>query len=373
MSTLPQVDIEGRVRWLITGGCGFIGRSLVTNLVREGSHFIRVLDDLSVGTKEDLAQVCDLREVTRAELLRSRDSRRGDRVELFAGDVRDPACVQVAAAGCAVVVHLAAETGVGPSVEDPRTDCLVNVLGTLNCLEAARGSGVKRFVFASSGAPLGMATNPVHEELPARPMSPYGASKLAGEGYCSAYFHSFGLDTVALRFGNVYGPHSAHKQSIVAKFIRRAFEGLPLEIYGDGSQTRDYIFIDDLVSAIRAAVSAPQVGGEVFQIATARETSVAELTALLVQLLKSQAGIDVDVKNEAPRIGDAPRLFSNTGKARKLLGWQAGVGLPEGLRFTLDWYLGKRGRGDSDGGGVGGWRALDRRGELRRRSLGDQV
>ena len=137
--------------------------------------------------------------------------------------------------GADVVIHLAANTGVGPSVENPRMDCETNVTGTLNALEAARAAGAGRFVFASSGAPLGVQTPPLHEEMAPHPASPYGASKLAGEGYCSAWFHSFGVETVVLRFGNVYGEGSTRKASVVAKFIKRALAGEVLEIYGDGS------------------------------------------------------------------------------------------------------------------------------------------
>ena len=232
------------MNWLVTGGCGFIGTALIRSLMQEGDHAVRVVDNLSVGTREDLAAAGDFVEV-------SSDGpgpiASGGQVELLAGDITDKDLALRAARGADVIVHFAANTGVMPSVEDPRGDCMSNVVGTLNYLEAARHNDVGRFVFASSGGTvIGEVEPPIHEEMVPHPVAPYGASKLAGEGYCSAYFQTFGVETVALRFGNVYGPLSGHKNSVVARFIKRAVEGEVLEIYGDGTQTRDFIFVDDL-------------------------------------------------------------------------------------------------------------------------------
>jgi len=173
-------------------------------------------------------------------------------------------------------------------------------------------------------------------------MSPYGASKLAGEGYCSAYFHAFGIETAALRFGNVYGPGSGKKTSVVAKFIRRAMAGQPLEVYGDGKQTRDFIYIDDIVAGLASALTADGVGGEIFQIATGREVTVDELLDRL-RLILEQAGIGgVQVKRAPRRVGDMPRSFADTRKAKKMLGWSAQVELDEGLRRTVEWFMSGR-------------------------------
>ena len=215
------------LNWLITGGCGFIGRNLVKNFLNEGGHYIRVIDNLCVGTKKDLAHVCEYRQVDSSGSFDETVS--GSVPELVVGDILDPELALRAAKDINVIVHLAANTGVGPSVENPRKDCETNIIGTVNYLEAARKNKVGRFVFASSGAPAGECEPPIHEELPPHPVSPYGAGKLAGEGYCSAYWHSFGVETVCLRFGNVYGPLSARKNSVVAKFIKRAMRGRPLE------------------------------------------------------------------------------------------------------------------------------------------------
>jgi UDP-glucose 4-epimerase len=327
------------MKWLITGGCGFIGTSLIRELVAEGVHTVRVLDNLTVGTRGDLSEITTFRETPPGDTSPMTNMFEQGSVELIQGDIRDGALCLRVAEGADVIVHLAASTGVEPSVLEPRFDCDTNVLGTLNMLEAARHGGAGRFVFASSGAPIGECRPPIHEEMPAHPVSPYGASKLAGEGYCSAYFRSFGVETVALRFGNVYGPGSGHKSSVVAKFIRRAMKGEKLEIYGNGRQTRDFIFIGDLVRAARLAATRPGVGGEVFQIATNAETTVGELVDILVPLLR-HAGFDgVEVIHGEARTGDVMRNFSDTSKAAAKLGWKSEVDLPAGLGRTVRWFV----------------------------------
>jgi UDP-glucose 4-epimerase len=326
------------VNWLITGGCGFLGTAFVRSLVEEGGHAVRVVDDLSVGAREDLEAVC--RYVERAPEDLEAFPASGEPVELVVGDILDERLALRAAEGADVIVHLAANTGVAPSVEDPRRDCMSNVLGTFNYLEAARHGGVRRFVFASSGAAVGEVEPPLHEELAPHPVSPYGASKLAGEGYCSAYFRTFGIETVALRFGNVYGPLSGHKNSAVAKFIKRAMRGEVLEIYGDGTQTRDFIYIDDLIRAVRLSATVDGVGGEVFQIATNAETSVQELVDKLLPALAAAGIVDVEVREAAPRLGDVMRNYSDTSKAARMLGWRTEVDLDEGLRRTVEWFTG---------------------------------
>ena len=325
------------MKWLITGGCGFIGTSLIRTLEAEGGHQVRVLDNLSTGTRDDLSLVCSFNELSPEEVKGGPEG-----VELLVGDILDEKLAVTVAKDVDVIVHLAANTGVGPSVEDPRADMLANVIGTFNYLEAARINKIPRFIFASSGAPAGEVEPPIHEELPPHPVSPYGASKLAGEGYCSAYSRSFGVDTVALRFGNVYGPGSVHKNSVVAKFIRRALEGKPLEIFGDGSQTRDFIYIDDLIEAVILAATRPNIGGETFQIATNRETTVGEMTEQLVKALQASGIEGVQVINAETRVGDVKRNYSDTSKAKVQLGWQPKTELDEGLRKTVAYFLNER-------------------------------
>ncbi|VAV82231.1 UDP-glucose 4-epimerase [hydrothermal vent metagenome] len=323
--------------WLITGGAGFIGTSLIEALLAAGDEpRIRVLDNLSVGTREDLREVCDFRETSLDDLAPPTCG-----VELVVGDITDSAACLAACSDIDVVVHLAANTGVGPSVEDPVADMKSNVIGTFNMLEGARGQGVASFVFASSGAPIGEVEPPIDENKPARPVSPYGASKLAGEGYCSAYFKSFGVKTVALRFGNIYGTRSAKKESVVAKFIKRALGGETLEIYGDGTQTRDFIYIDDLTDAIRLGAATDR-GGEVFQIATHKETTVSEIATLISALIKQETGRQVQVVHKGARIGDVMRNYSDISKARRVLGFEPKWTIEEGLKKTLRWYLNEK-------------------------------
>lgn len=343
------------MRWLVTGGCGFIGTALIHRLLAEAgddgeAHGIRVVDNLAVGDRGDLASVCDFTEVAGSEIGEP-DAFPASGVELVEGDILDAELALSAARGADVIVHLAANTGVEPSVRDPRADCMANVVGVLNYLEAARHAGTGRFVSASSGAALGETEPPLHEEKAPHPASPYGASKLAGEGYCSAYNRTFGLETVALRFGNVYGPGSGRKNSAVAKFTKRVMDGEALEVYGDGTQTRDFIYIEDLIEAVHRAATVPGVGGETFQIATSAETTVLELVDDLVQALAASGFKDVEVRHAAPRAGDVSRNYADTSKAHRLLGWRAEVALQDGLRRTVEWFVERSGKSSAQSGG----------------------
>lgn len=318
--------------WLITGGCGFIGTSLIQKLLEiDKSVNIRILDNLTVGTEKDLAEVAEYAKVTSI-------AGSPKNIELFVGDITDAQNCNDAAIGIDCIVHLAANTGVGPSVENPKVDMEANVIGTFNMLEAARTNKVEKFIFASSGAPIGeLKTPPIHEELPAHPVSPYGASKLAGEGYCSAYYQTFGIKTIALRFGNVYGPRSKHKASVVAKFIKQAIAGETCEIYGTGKQTRDFIYIADLIEAIVKASEA-SVGGEIFQIASNKESTINDIVDIIKEEL-AKVDIDMKVFHGETRLGDVMRNFSDTTKAKNILGWQPKMELSEGIKNTIKYFL----------------------------------
>lgn len=329
--------------WLITGGCGFIGTSLIATLrKKEPNIFIRVLDNLSVGNKDDLGQVCDYNVVQTSALSSERSQ-----IQLVIGDILDFDTCLKCCDGIDVVVHLAANTGVVPSVENPRKDMEANVVGTFNLLEASRLNKVEKFIFSSSGAPIGETIPPIHEDLPAKPVSPYGASKLAGEGYCSAYYRTFGLKTVSLRFGNVYGPGSKHKNSVVAKFFRNALNNEPLVIFGDGKQTRDFIYINDLIRAILLSVApkpsrdnATEPWGEIFQIATFKETTISEITEKIKEIVFKKSGKELNIIHRNKRKGDVMRNYSDIAKANKMLGYKPEFDLMSGLEMTYKYFMG---------------------------------
>jgi UDP-glucose 4-epimerase len=299
-------------RALVTGGAGFIGSALVPALAAAGYDVI-VVDDLSVG---------DPANVERAG------------AELRTGDVRDLELVTTAARGCDVVFHLAAGAGVIESVTDPVTNFDQNVRGTLTVLEAARQAEVPRLVFSSSNAPLGANAYPASEDKPVAPLSPYGASKAAGEAYCSAYHGAYGMDAVVVRFSNAYGPDSAHKGNVIPLFIRRMRAGEDLVVYGDGDQTRDFVFCEDLAAGLIAAARTPGVGGQIFQLASGVETSLNRL----LELLLAASGISPRVRREPPRPGEILRNYSLIDKARSVLGYSPAVPLEEGLKRTWDWF-----------------------------------
>jgi len=316
------------MRYIVTGGCGFIGSSLVSRLLESGEQ-VCIVDNLrATGRPPDMP---DLRRIERAELPHD------GKACLLVGDVRDRDLATEAVAGRDVIVHLAACTGVMPSIQDPHFDCETNVLGTLNYLDAARQHNCRAFVLASSGAPLGDQEPPIHEEMVARPLSPYGASKLAGEAYCSAYHGSFGLRTIALRFSNVYGPNCLHKESVIARFIKRAFAGEPLEIFGDGSQTRDFIHVEDLVGAIVLAVEKGQ-GGQVYQIATQMETEIALVAETIRKEMKGIFSREVDIRYLPFRKGEVKKSYADISKARAVLGWEPEWTVERGIRELIQWY-----------------------------------
>jgi UDP-glucose 4-epimerase len=297
---------------LVTGGAGFIGSALVRTLA-ERSYGVRVYDNLSTGDAANL---------------------KGTDAELVEGDVRDVEQLERAAAGCDVVFHLAAGTGVIPSIEDPFADFDLNARGTLSALWAAQRAGAQRVVFSSSNAPLGAGAYPAREENPIAPLSPYGASKAAGEAYCSAFHGAYGLDAVAVRFSNAYGPRSAHKSNVIPLFIRRLLAGEELLVYGDGEQTRDFVFVTDLADGLVRAAETEGVGGEVFQLASGVETSV----NALISLLAGVSGTTPQVRREPPRPGEIRRNYSLVDKARERLAFAPAVPLEDGLRRTYDWF-----------------------------------
>ena len=300
------------MRTLITGGCGFVGSNLVPLLLERGCE-LRILDDFSLGDPDRVA---------------------GAGVELLEGDVRDPEAVARAVEGTDAVIHLAAFGNVADSIADPLENFDVNARGTLVVLQATARAGARRFVFASTGGALiGDAPAPVDESSLPRPISPYGASKLCGEGYCHAFRGSYGLETVALRFANAYGPRSEHKKGVVTSFVKRALRGEPLVIYGDGSATRDFIYVDDLCAGIAAALVAP-AADDVIHLASERETAIGELARLVLDI----TGADVPVQCVPRRRGEVERNFALARRAERLLGFRAAVSLEDGLARTVEWF-----------------------------------
>ena len=239
-------------------------------------------------------------------------------------------------AGADAVVHLAARAGIPDSVAHPIGTFEVNVAQTVGLLEAARLAGVGRFVLASSNAAAGDHEPPADETDLPHPISPYGASKLAGEAYCQAYAATYGLVACALRFSNAYGPFSLHKKSVIAAWLRAALEDEPVTVHGDGEQTRDFVYAGDLAAAVVAVLDAPGevVAGELFQAGTGRETTINKLAAAI----ETAVGRPLEIVRGPTRPGDVRRNVSRVDKAADRLGYRAAVSLQEGLAATARWY-----------------------------------
>jgi UDP-glucose 4-epimerase len=298
---------------LITGGRGFIGVNLLQAL--KPTYNVQVLDNLHRSSPSGWLD---------------------GEADFFQADILEPPTLTQAFEGVEVVVHLAAYGSVVESIVDPRINFSVNVQGTLNVLQAAVTAGVRRLVFASTGGALiGNATPPVNELALPKPISPYGASKLCGEAYCHAFAKSYALETICLRFGNVYGPHSAHKKGAVTLFIKALMNDEPIVIYGDGNASRDYIHVDDLCAGIKAALDAPLVGGDAFHLASGRETTVLELA----NILRNVAGKpNHPIEFKPARRGEVARNFADYSKAKATFGFKPKWRIEDGLATTWEWF-----------------------------------
>jgi UDP-glucose 4-epimerase len=297
---------------LITGGAGFVGMHLTDHLLGRGDYAVTVIDNESLGSRDNLPL---------------------DKINFIAGDLRSVDDVKQATDGQDVIVHLAADTRVMDSIENPTFNFENNVIGTFNLLTAARAAGVQRIVAASTGgAILGEVTPPVHEEMAPQPTSPYGASKLMLEGYLSAFSASYGVSGCALRFSNIYGTRSLHKGSVVAHFYKQMLDGNPLVVYGDGTQARDYLYAGDLVEAIEAAMNSDKSGA--FQLGSGKATTINEL----IDTIRTVTGEDPEVIYKDFRAGEIRNTWCQVDKARAELGFDPKTPLEQGMRETWEWF-----------------------------------
>ena len=304
--------------YLVTGGAGFIGSHLVEELVKQGQR-VRVIDNLSTGKRENIEPFLE-------------------KIEFIEGDIRDLGLVRKAMDGVDYVLHQAAVPSVPRSVKDPLTTNAANVDGTLNILIAARDADVKRVVYASSSSVYGdTPTLPKQEGMKSQPRSPYAVSKLAGELYCQAFYHVYGLEAVALRYFNVFGPRQdpeSQYAAVVPKFITALLRGDPPMIFGDGKQSRDFTYVDNVVAANLLAAKASGVAGEVFNIACGERITINELARMLTEII----GVNIEPEYTPPRPGDVLHSLADISKAQKLLGYKIKVDFERGLQKTVEWY-----------------------------------
>lgn len=302
-------------KYLVTGGAGFIGSTIVRALLEQGD-FVRVLDNFSTGKRENVE---------------------GLKVEIVEGDLRDSSAVAKAVADVDIVFHEAAFVSVPQSMEDPLPCFVINQHGTEILLEAARKADVKRVVLASSAAVYGdLETMPLEEDFPLRPLSPYAVSKRVDELYAEMYTRSFGLDVVALRYFNVYGPRQRPDSMYAAAvpiFARRLLDGKPITIYGDGGQTRDLVYVGDVVRANLLASEHPDAPGQVFNICTGDEIRVIDLVETLRRFFPESSPPEF----APPRAGDIYRSLGSPAKAEKILGFKAQSSLEDGLRAVVEY------------------------------------
>lgn len=304
-------------RFLVTGGAGFIGSHIVDALVARGDE-VRVLDDLSMGFRLNLEQV-------------------KDQIEFVEGSILDESLVNRLAEGCDGVFHLAAVTSVPQSVDDPIFVHKVNALGTLTVIEAARKAGA-RVVFSSSAAVYGDdPTLPKTEDLPTFPISPYGVQKLMGEHYLRNFHQLFGLPGFCLRYFNVYGPRqnpSSHYSGVITIFCNRALAGEPIRIFGDGEQTRDFVFVSDVVQANLCAMAAENANASPLNVGTGASVNLTELA----KLIKDAAGSKSAVEYAEARPGDIVHSRSNPSNTAKAIGFEAQVRMEDGLKKTIEFF-----------------------------------
>jgi len=302
-------------RYLVTGGAGFIGSHIVMRLVQDGS-VVRVVDNLSTG------------QIQRLDRVRSA-------IELVQGDLADESVAKNVVDGMDFVVHQAAVPSVQRSLSDPLGTNQANVIGTLNLLESSRRAGIRRFVYAASSSAYGdTEVLPKHEDMPPNPMSPYALQKFVGERYCKLYYELYGLETVGLRYFNVFGPgqdpHSEYS-AVIPRFINYLLGNRPITIFGDGEQSRDFTFVENVVEANLLALGALNAAGKMCNIGCGERITLNQLVAHL----EEELGVKAHVSHLPPKLGDVRHSLANIDRARAILNYQPRVMVQEGLRRTI--------------------------------------
>jgi nucleoside-diphosphate-sugar epimerase len=304
---------------LLTGGAGFIGSHLAERLLADGCHVI-VLDNLYAGKLQNLKRCSD-----------------NPNFHFIRGDIRNKKIVDMATVGVDAVIHQAAITSVPLSIKNPKFVYSVNVAATVNLLKSCVKNDVARFIFASSAAVYGAAEKmPISESTPTRPLSPYGESKLRVEKYCQKFWDEHGLETVCLRYFNVFGPRQPPGQyaGVISRFCDRLKDKLPPIIYGDGEQTRDFVYIDDVVEATISALGYGEAVGKILNIGTGKATSINQLSRIFMKLMRCS---DIEPKYAAPRVGDVRHSQADITKAKKILDYKPKISLERGLEKFIEW------------------------------------
>lgn len=306
---------------LVTGGAGFIGSHLVEALTAQGRP-VRVLDDFSTGLRENLAHIRPAPEIVE-------------------GDLAEPAAVARAVDGVSLVFHLGAVASVQKSVENPAASHHIGATGTLHVLDAARQARVRRVVYAASSSAYGIPAGEVQTEAdPVRPLSPYAAAKLAGEMYMQAFAASYGLETVSLRFFNIFGPlqrADSPYSGVIAIFAAAMSAGRPPTVHGDGLQTRDFTYVANVVQALQKAAQVPGISGKTYNVGTGQRITILDLAAALNRLLNT----NLRPQHGPPRAGDVRHSCADISRTRRELGYEPTVGFEEGLKHTLAWLRGQ--------------------------------
>ena len=309
------------LKYLITGGAGFIGSNIAENLVNKGEE-VRILDNFSTGRRENIAPLLN-------------------RIELIEGDLRDLPAVKRAAKGMNYILHQGAIPSVPRSVASPIESNEANANGTLNLLVAARDEGVKRVVYASSSSVYGDTPElPKKEDMKPNPLSPYAVAKLAGEYYCQVFFKIYGLETVCLRYFNVFGSRqdpTSQYAAVVPKFITAMLCGKSPTIYGDGLQSRDFTYIENVIKANLLAAQSPEAPGKVYNMACQKRFTLLELIDVLNEIL----GTRIEPVHADPKIGDVKHSLADITRAKNELGFNIEVDFKEGLKRTIDWMRNK--------------------------------